>query len=1165
MLMVREREKLSFETLDLIDKSIKAYQNRTALPRITFWGIVRVLGACGVFSLERCREFEIHVNSARLNFLNGVFGGTNVDPQALVFNGRRKKTRDNYLTEIWHLKWKYKKLTGWAYDMIEAFQKAPYQTLNGVRRKLERMLLEEDFDRELYKKKVCELFNSLYPNRFDLVQQDAGRLLAIIFVVCLLGEDVVFDSDLNDTVCSWLNGANTPSAPIVWKPLESTGIYRVEDGQIDVDILPDIVCGEKSYSYDEELGSPLHQIIHEHRNDRWFFLCGHAEVDGGSAVSGAGKTTSLRFLAQEENYQRVLWLPLTEIYDRHSMKDQQNLSHYIARQFHITLEELSGSALLLFDGLDELFQQEQLDRLSGDLSQLQSWGSFGLVVSSKLPWERLPGIDVLCGWSSVWDAFLRCSIQVLTEDQRKKAMPDGWNGELLRELNTPFLVSLYRRTAALPDDPRISQKLKRWGAETMFWEKISTKQALFYRSLIVQLLRWFEAERGREEQWEMDAFLLLHTLPAIACQMLRNETAAPELDPASGVKIDRAYLMRMADVTWRVGQAGLDLFPGYGRDAGFYRRRLRGLNGEKFLSGAAPSLFLGEWNSDIPYDEPHFVNNALRNYLAYLHIANVFLLALEDRLETSVEALEAYGHTLELMPSEQVQQVAEFFQLIAPDRKLETILVAGPSQWSKSPLSRFLAGHIGATMCEFIPRMREKHPGKSKAWYGCMTDAWSELELNDCGELKEMAVRKLGLAYIYGQVQYARSFRGGGDYVSSDQCAQRVIKFQTVYPQVINSDGHHMKALNLWGQIQAILNGTPNVTPIPVSQADSGFAFDLYSELEILAARPEMESRMFPSLSFEQRDLIPLFVMILQKSRTRWNAYEKKDYWGNQYIQFLCEASYVAKAHSIYAACCAGASGMSFNLLGSLVSNNCEAYENDPRLPFFKQNPGLHLPLDDLNYQNRFASSFQMYQCIYHVQRGPQPYSARRLSELLLRRKVRLERSGRITEIVDAEPFTDWELEFLEQATTRSVTNSGNSETYWRARYLHDRARQCGGSLDSARQMLRTAWEKCNCGEKLAHPMAQKVDIISVLIILEDLALNGPDDKWERDKRYQKIFDFLRRYRDQIQKDFLFVTGMRPDNNEIQDCLKRMLQLQRNEDHFVTQDMMMRYKMKLID
>ena len=91
--------------------------------------------------------------------------------------------------------------------------------------------------------------------------------------------------------------------------------------------------------------------------------------------------------------------------------------------------------------------------------------------------------------------------------------------------------------------------------------------------------------------------------------------------------------------------------------------------------------------------------------------------------------------------------------------------------------------------------------------------------------------------------------------------------------------------------------------------------------------------------------------------------------------------------------------------------------------------------------------------------------------------------------------------------------------------------------------------------------MTTQVDIISVLVILEDLVLNGPNDKLGREMRYQDIFDFLRRYRDQIQNDFQFVIGMRPEYSEIQDCLDRMVQLQRDEDRFVIQDMTLRYGM----
>lgn len=267
MLMEKEREMLPFKTQDLFDKSRKAYQNKTDLPCITFWGMEKILCDCEVFSPNWRMEFKVQGNIARLNFLKEVFGGTNVDPEALIFRMHQRKTRDNYLTKVWHLTWKYDKPTKWVYGMTEAFQQAPRQTLDGVRRKLERMFLEESFSQELYEKIICELFYFLYPNRFGSVQQDAGRFLTILLVICLLGEDIVLASGLNDTIHNWLNGVDALSAPMVWKPLKSTGIYRVEDEQIDVDLLPNIVCEEVTYSYNNQQGSPLRQIIQEHTND----------------------------------------------------------------------------------------------------------------------------------------------------------------------------------------------------------------------------------------------------------------------------------------------------------------------------------------------------------------------------------------------------------------------------------------------------------------------------------------------------------------------------------------------------------------------------------------------------------------------------------------------------------------------------------------------------------------------------------------------------------------------------------------------------------------------------------------------------------------------------------------------------------------------------------
>ena len=1159
--MLLEQEKLSFELESLIDCTVQDYRKRFPRPpRITFWGLSRIFSASGLFPASSA---ELKKKTVRLHFLKELFEGSGVDPNSFMFCGCKERTQNNYLTKIWHLTWKYEKPTERINKMVAAFQGAPHLALDGVKRNIERLIWTGNVDPEDIGRETNQLISGLYPDSFGDGQREATRVLAVLALLCLLGDDVVLGAQSRSQVCCWADGKSPAPVSMSWEPIRSTGIYHVEEGQIDVKLLPDIICEGVNYTYQSRIGSPLCQIIAGHREHRWFFLCGQAENGRNSAVSGAGKTTTLRYLAQELKYSRVLWLPLAEIYDRRGMQDPLNLIHYIERHFHVALEDLPVSALLLFDGLDELYRQDQLDCLSGDLARLQDQGQFGLVVSSKLPWERLPGINILYNWSSVWNVFLRCTIQELTEEQRLRALPLSRDKALVHELNTPFLVSLYRHTASLPDDPRIKQQLRRWGAESIFSKTIQTKQELFYHSLIVQILRWFEAERGQENQWEADAFFLLHTLPVVAYQMQRNETAIPELDPASGVKIDRVYLNRIVEATCKVGRSGLELFPGYRGDPANGKRHLKSLSCDVFLSGAIPSLFYGEWDNEDPDDELRFINNSLRSYLANLHVADVFLLALNDRIDTTAEMLEACGSTMELMPAEEVRQVAEFFRLIAPEDNLESLLVQGPKRDVKSPLSRFLAGHISATMCQLIRWPGRKDAISSEPWCESMTIAWDELQNNSSQALKELAVKRLGLAYIYGQVGYARNLRDKKDYIGSGQCAQRTVDFQAANPIVVNSDGNHLKATNLWSQIQAILNGEQDEILSPIDQSDLAFADKLAAELNRLERQPGADSEMFPALSSAHRKAVPLFSMMLQKAKLRRDAYAEKDFLGSQMMKFLCRASYVAKAHDIYAACCAGASGMAHNLLGSLMANDCESFENDSELPFFKCHPDLHLHIANLQYQDRLTASFQIYACIYNVPRGPQPYPARRLSELLLRRQVRLDSRGEAVAASGEEPFTEFELDFLERSTIRAVTNSGNSETYWRARYLHDRARKYGTSLDSARQTLRTAWEKCGCEQKLARPMAQKVDIISVLVILEDLALSGLEDKEKREHRYRDIFDLLRRYRNQINEAHRFVTGTRPQYSDIQDCLRRMEQLRQEQDRFVIRDMAARYGFEL--
>ena len=1160
-------------TEPLISPGRKIYDSEVCPPPcITFWGFFHVFCEGDSQADAIISNFSADNKDTRIRFLKQMFANTSVDPWKFIFSSERSsKGESNLLSKVWHLTWKYEKTPKLFAANISAFQADPELALEGMKRNISRILDSGQIDRDRSRGTAFQLLQSLRPDCLSGVEPpDPERSLTVLLLLCLLGEDVVFRRQRLPKIAEWLDRKSRPSGFVMVRRFRSSGLYHIEDSQINTRLLPSIVCRETRYDYTEDAGSPLRQIISE-QWCQWLFLSGQVSEAGDSAVSGAGKTTSLRFLALEEKDSHILWFPLAEIYSHHNVKEPYILSRHIQMRLHLDIEELPDNTLLLLDGLDELVDREQLESLSGDLNMLQKKGRFGLVVSSKLPWEQLPRIDVFYEWRSVWQVFLPCTIQNLSKNQITTAMSGYRSEEPLPQLNTPFLLSLYLHTASLPDDPWTTRLIARWRAERLFHSETLTKELLFYRSLIVQIIRWHESAQGRELQWEMDAFLLLHVLPAIACQMLRSESNDSDLDPASAIRIDRAFVKRMIDIIEPATRPGLYLFPGYMRQAPepSYEQLLCGLNYEKFLSGAVPSLFHGEWDGKDQYAQPRFVNLSLRDDLAFLHIANVFLLACSGKLETTAETVEAYGHTVELFPTKQLQRAAAFFDLITPGKNLKTILREGPAPETESQLSRFLAGQIGATMCDRIPDMRDDKSISAEPWYACMVSAFEELAHSGDTELQALVHRRFGLAYIYGQTTYARSFRSAGLFARAELCAEQVIAYQQLHNEwLINSDGYHMKALILLDQVTSILNGTRKKTdslPAPVSQKDLDWALGLTHDLMSLAEDPRTPLRRPLPLSEGQKGLIPVFSMMLNRSKRKWEAYRAQEFFRDEMLEFLCSASYVAKANSIFAALSAGESGMAYNLMGTMAANDCEVLENDKNLPFFKRSPKRHLDIPGLAYGERFVASFQIFLQIYNIRRGPQPYSARRLCEVLLRRQVRLDETGNPVPAIGNEPFTETELQFLERATSRALLNKGKSESYWRARYLHELAAQekdpehADLARDSAGEALDFVWKKCSCDEKLSKLLNSdfnQVDFLSFLIILEDMLLNPPEEKEKRDRLYDKIFDYLKSFRTKIQKEPVYTTGVCAQYSDIQDCLNRIDRLKRSDDGFVVRHLM---------
>lgn len=1152
-----------------IEPSIKKYEKDTQLiPSISFWGFFRIFCTDAVYSPAIITGFEDDNTEPRKLFLRQIFGKTSIDLQNSVFAPNKAseplnpKTEENRLSEVWHLTWKYKTTPKIFSQAISSFRSDPKLALDGVKRNILTAIDGRQIDREAAGSTAIYLLRTLFPECLSGPEQpDAERSLSLLLLLCLFGEDIVLRKDILPKVQEWLDRTAKEPAILLIQKFHSEGLYHIEDAQINTRLLPSIMCEGEKYDYDERWGSPLRQIIQK-QHCRWIFLSGQSSETGNSAVSGAGKTTSLRYLASSAEDVYALWLPLAEIYEHHNAKDKDALKNHIRMKFDLDLESLPDDTLLLFDGLDELVDREQLERLSGDLYMLQHSCKFGLIVSSKLPWEDLPQVDIFYQWESVWEEFSTCILQNLSREQIEDAIPEYKEDEPLDNLNTPFLLSLYLQTASLPDDPWTQKLIRRWNAEDLFRAKTLEKELLFYRSLLIQIIRWHENAHGREIQWEMDAFLLLHIMPAIASQMLRSESNDSDLDPASAVDVDQGYVKQILDIALETTHPGLYLFPGY-TDCDVRRRAerlLRGLGFEKFLNGAVPSLFHGEWDGQNQYAQPRFTNQSLRDNLAFLHIARIFLLAYHGALETTPETIQVYGHTVEFIPAAQLQQAAAYFDLISADESLGSLLRNGPNAEIKSPLSRFLAGHIGATMCERVPNLRKDRFISLDPWYTFGMSGFEELSQSSDHNIRELTWRRFGLAYIFGQVDYSRRLRSKGEYHLAKQCAERVLQFQMKHPKLINSDGYHMRAMVLLDQVRLILNGSYDQSPELICDAELEFAFQLTDELEYLTKNPQGPKHLLSDLSEGQVKTVPAFAMMLNRAKIKLEAYAEHDYFQDEKLKFLCTASYVAKANSVFAALSPGHSGMACNLLGCMAANDDEVFGNSKFLPFFRENPKLNLEVPGLAYEDRFIASFQIFLLIYNIRRGPQPYSARRLCELMLRRQVRLDKNNQPVLGIRDDPFTKTELLFLKRAMAHTMMKPGKFEILWNIYYLHELALQrkdgeeAEANQNSAECALRSAWKQYSCDEscrQLETLQFNQVDFVSFLLVVENFLIKPPENKETRDLFYDHIFGYLSYYRKKCEIEPTYATGTYIQCSDIRDCIERIKRLKPDIDSFI--------------
>lgn len=868
--------------------------------------------------------------------------------------------------------------------------------------------------------------------------------------------------------------------------------------EVDVNILPDLVLQDRwsriRFRYDPELGSPLAQILREKKEEKYFLLFGM----GDSAVAGAGKTTTLRYLARETD---AVFVPLCDVYNafelRRSPKTDGRPRIFSWLERHGCPAEGEGSCLLL-DGLEEIVGHEGIREFCDDLLELTRDSRFRLVLSCVLPPEQLPGWYDLKNVSTILGRFLRCRIQPMTPEQRQTCLGDREPAGFPQVITTPYLLSLCKQVnhAAAEQKPLFS----RWVADE---QPLRHGASLFFRSLAAQICSWFQADPVNDAQNERDSFVLMFALPAVAFRMVLNEVYdadyAPELRP-----MDAAGVQRILSLAFPVYKRSLHRYIPYQKSntaLAALAGSMGDLGAEGLLSEKTGTILNRSFDPETMEYTCRFANRAMRDGLAALHLANLFCAAEENLLPTGAEFDEFYTCPVRFLPHALLESAAVLLEERMQEYgRAEWLLEQGPfpRRDGQDDFCRCLSCSLASAFCTALRLKSEQ------SWRAAAEQAYEGLRIKD-----PRLAGQYDMDHVVNVCTQSGLLREAGDYPAAADRARAAIWFARKQ-QLLNADGHQALSMLYLTQVKDGLNQHKAWDPCMTGlhREDAARADAIFAELQRLAplaAAGPLESEVFGPLSAESAVLIPDCLCLLEKSRLRLDAYQQEGFFGSGELEFLLSASFTAKAHSVWAALSPAASGAALNLLAGFFENDQERLENDPELPFFVTNPQFHLHIDpaQLSYPEKDCCAARLYLRIIGLRRGLQPYSCRNLAQALLSRRIRLDEAGRPVPAGDSPwELSETELAFLDEITRRACSRLRPTYAVPRIRYLNERIERFGKQgqtvswdQEEAGALFRREWTQGNCGEKLDSRTETGADRLAIMLaeLYRDAYLPGAD------------------------------------------------------------------------
>ena len=838
-----------------------------------------------------------------------------------------------------------------------------------------------------------------------------------------------------------------------------------------------------TYGWSEESSQPpLVQLWQKKENHTVFQLIGQDET----TIGGVGKTTALESLQQANLDSETVWLvTLKKAYREIEKKgERMNLNQenhpllmYIRKKYGVDLtgRQRLRNCTFLLDGFNELTRpsQRQLCQDIVDLSKRNAT----IIISSRIDVRVLMDIRDYAAEQTFWENIENIVIGQLSRKQQEIfwaeiSQQDLEQNNLLKVIqNSPLARSPFWMSMCC-------NVQKEHDSAAAWWPKHQKKPAFDSDGdSTVELMLHYVLEQiriaGIDTKAEQAGFLMTKAFPLAAYQKERELNWQSELRQDNNVLWDDKYIescihsMRSIFRPEKDHIGALSAFPEgqnlqhlrteKGRKSSLIQAALNELNISKVSYGNSAALTKDTLDMGARWD---FTHDNIRDFLAALHVSNVLTL-LCGGYHIQEKDIDVLAVQVGWWNNSILGQIYHLAQRYIPGFDLGMPM---PEELTSEEMVIFC--HIMSWLCRSGWGLAQSK--RIKEWCRKCYFQWNKSLTNSFKKIDEDS--KVWQRYIQSYIlalcemsSYQR--KNNLKEAFQNACQARHVHERESCKEVPLADGYQYLAQCKNAGFEQLMNGECFWSDVSylLEEGDMAFADHVLQNLHRLVEisgqgekavklwawdcgyrlNVENWAQCLPRLAHGMYQILSKAKLLAERSRA------------NQELHNIYTLGYAAKALTIRAAI--GTSGAALNGLGSMLQYQRCVQECSSKPTYYKEH-SISPPLteDEAKYEMGEWYAYLFYQAIQRIQRGSQSYSACKMAELILRRRVSLEPgqldpSGYPTPLetpLDSKTLQQIVEPLLRHANADKVTMS----SFWYGRYCEERA------VSETDELQRKAW-----------------------------------------------------------------------------------------------------------